>query len=364
MTGNQSLAESTRDFYNSYVSAPRSRRFVLGTGEYARSIANSLGICAFVDDFTSEAQIENIPVIRSADLPPKSLVIVASMLRPKTALSSLKNLDVVALDYFALAAYTKAPVKPVAFWPRFAIDYRENHSKYDALRARLDDAESRELLDSLIRFRLNGDLSAMENCDFNPQGQYFEDFLELNSVGETFIDIGSFDGQTSIEFAKRVKSFDKILAFEPSAANFSAVESALESLRGGPTEVLQMALGAKTSSQRFSSMMGSSSRATEDGESVVNVVTLDSLNLASGSFLKMDIEGAEIEALRGARETIRRLHPRLAVSVYHRFDDLWRVPEVVDEVGLEYRVFLRHYTEGIDETVMYFIPPYIAVGAN
>ena len=60
--------------------------------------------------------------------------------------------------------------------------------------------------------------------------------------------------------------------------------------------------------------------------------------------------------LRGALGTIARLRPRLALSVYHKPDDLWRIPEVVDRAGVDYDLYLRHYTEGIDETVMFFIP--------
>lgn len=330
---------------------------MLGTGEYAQSIAREIDIAAFVDDFTTETDLGGRHrIVRSTDLPAGSLVVVASMLRPKSALASVRQLHVDALDYFAFAAHIDLPVKPVSFWPEFAEDYRANYAKYIGLRERLADKTSRKLLDDLCQFRLNGDLSAMTDYEFDPQGQYFEDFLELKTHGESFIDIGSFDGQTSLEFASRVEEFDQILAFEPSNTNFPRVQRALEDVGGGPVEVLRLALGATASHQRFHADGGSSSRLVAHGNSLVSVVTLDSLELEVGTFIKMDIEGGEVEALRGARTTIQRLYPRLAISVYHRYDDLWRIPEEVAASNRDYKIYLRHYTEGIDETVMFFVP--------
>jgi len=63
-----------------------------------------------------------------------------------------------------------------------------------------------------------------------------------------------------------------------------------------------------------------------------------------------------MQAIVGARQAIIKHHPRLAICVYHRFDDLWRIPERVLSFHDDYQIFLRHYTEGVDETVMFFIP--------
>lgn len=60
------------------------------------------------------------------------------------------------------------------------------------------------------------------------------------------------------------------------------------------------------------------------------------------TFLKMDIEGAEYDALKGAERTIRKLHPKLAVCVYHGYDDLWRLPILIDNYNPDYKFYLRH----------------------
>ncbi len=70
----------------------------------------------------------------------------------------------------------------------------------------------------------------------------------------------------------------------------------------------------------------------------------------------MDIEGAELNAIDGAAATIARAHPRLALSIYHNAGDFWRVPERVLGIRSDYKLYIRHYTESIYETVMFFQP--------
>ena len=76
-------------------------------------------------------------------------------------------------------------------------------------------------------------------------------------------------------------------------------------------------------------------------------------NLPRVDFIKMDIEGAELSALRGAKQTIQRHKPKLAISVYHRLTDFFEVPEFLDSLGCGYRYFLRHYTIHAEETVLF-----------
>ena len=77
---------------------------------------------------------------------------------------------------------------------------------------------------------------------------------------------------------------------------------------------------------------------------------------ASVDFIKMDIEGAESEALEGAKQTIRAFHPKLAISVYHKLDDFWTIPKYIDQLGMGYRFYLRHFTIHREETVLFAGP--------
>jgi FkbM family methyltransferase len=186
--------------------------------------------------------------------------------------------------------------------------------------------------------------------------QYFEDFLELAHDGESFADVGSFDGMTSLEFARRAPGFRHITAFEPSPENAQRVLQNLAALDPERITVHGFGLSDHSGTATFAADAGSSSRVSEDGATVISLRRLDDLDLDPPTFVKIDVEGGEIPAIRGGLATITRYRPRLAISVYHRADDLWRIPEAVDAAGVDYELRLRHYTEGIDETVMFFLP--------
>ncbi|MCM1303087.1 MAG: FkbM family methyltransferase [Lachnospiraceae bacterium] len=69
----------------------------------------------------------------------------------------------------------------------------------------------------------------------------------------------------------------------------------------------------------------------------------------------MDIEGAEMEALTGACKTIQKNRPKLAICIYHKYEDLYRIPMYVKSLVPEYRIYIRHYSDTPSETVMYAI---------
>lgn len=107
----------------------------------------------------------------------------------------------------------------------------------------------------------------------------------------------------------------------------------------------------------FNSNAGSASSVTQDGSAeTISVVTLDSeLSGESISFIKMDLEGWEMNALRGAEATIRNNKPKLAIAVYHAAKDFREIPQYLLSINPEYKIYLRHYTQGWSETVMYFL---------
>ena len=345
-----------RLFCEQYRQASVGRRFVLGRGEYAASIAEVLPIAGFVDDYTTDESFMDVPVVSSQALPSDSLVVVASMLRPTSAMRSLEGTNVTALDYFAFERFCDLGVKPVTFWPQFRTDYEQNRDKYSAVRARLADAESRDVFDNLVRFRLTGDLTAASGFHYDMVNQYFEDFLELQHSGESFVDVGCYDGFTSLEFARRAPDFAHITAFEPAPDNYATVVENLQPLGAHRVTVHQCGLSDASAVLSFSSGNGSSSRLSSDGDTTIRVERLDDMDVRAATFLKMDIEGAEEPALNGSLETITRHRPRLAISVYHKAQDFWRIPELVAASGVDYELRMRHYTEGIDETVMFFLP--------
>lgn len=87
---------------------------------------------------------------------------------------------------------------------------------------------------------------------------------------------------------------------------------------------------------------------------IVKTISIDEmLEGEKCTFIKMDIEGAEMEALQGAQKSISKYYPKLAISIYHKDDDLWKIPYYIKKTWPEYKLYIRHYTYVTTETVLY-----------
>lgn len=329
-------------------------RYVFGCNAWAKSIAEHIDVDGFVDDFTEIASFCGKPVIRSHALPKEAMVVSAVVLgRPKTAQRKIAEQGIQGLDYYAFKKYSGLLLKEVMFLGEFDDEFKANKAKFEWVYARLADTESRRIFTRLINFRLSRNLSYLEGFVDAQDRQYFEPFLNLRPANEVFVDVGCYDGYTSQEFIKRCADYGAVHIFEPEPSNLEKVKSRLGSYKN----IHYHSYGASDKAQvlRFKSG-GSSSSISEDGDLTIHVARIDDLVREPYSFLKMDIEGGEFPALMGASRSIMTHHPRLAISVYHKADDLWRIPELVLSFREDYELYLRHYTEGVTETVMFFIP--------
>ena len=87
----------------------------------------------------------------------------------------------------------------------------------------------------------------------------------------------------------------------------------------------------------------------------ISTVRMDDVIKEPVTFIKMDIEGSEYRALLGARNIIESYKPKLAISIYHKSEDIWQLPQLILEMNSEYKLYLRHYSTAAAETVMYAI---------
>lgn len=354
--GDEAFRQRACELARRFEASPKAGRFILGTGDYAKSVAAHLPIGGFIDDFTSASHVDGSPVVRTTDIPDQAVVLVASMLRPLSASASLDKLGVPWLSYFEYADNASIPLLPVSHWSAFRPEYAEHYGAYRTLLAQLADDESRNTLANIIRFRLSGDLAYMRDFRYDPFNQYFEPFLQLRPTAESFVDVGGFDGATSLRFAEICPRFDEITLMEPDPSNFEAAMALLTEALGERVTGHMCGLSSRAATVPFANGLGSTSAVVAEGETTIHVIRLDDLQLERATFLKMDIEGMEIPALAGARGTILRLRPRLAIAAYHHAPDLRTIPQVIGSFGIEGGYFLRHYTEGIDETILFFVP--------
>jgi FkbM family methyltransferase len=188
--------------------------------------------------------------------------------------------------------------------------------------------------------------------------QYFPDILKLRS-DETFIDCGAYDGDTIRDFLKKTnETFSTIHAFEPDPINFNKLSGFVSSFSFKEKITLyQKAVSAQFESLRFSTTGTASSTINVKGQIEVESVPLDGiLKKYNPTFVKMDIEGGEIDALMGAEKIIQESVPVLAICVYHRQNHLWKIPLLIKSFSEQYRFFLKAHQEDGWDVVCYAIP--------
>jgi FkbM family methyltransferase len=349
------VSPEKRDIFDRLLTGGRKAKYILGRNKYAESVAAAISPTAFVDDYTDEKEFLGRPVIRMDQLPQDCIVVSCVVdAHPLTALERLRRAGVrESIDYFTLARLAPESFQPVAHSAFNRQDILGNQAKYQWLHQRLADQTSRQTFEQVTQFRLTWDLDWMAGFSVDVDRQYFEDFVPLG-VNEVFVDGGGYDGETTKRFASLCPGYRQIYYFEPNPSMLELSQRTLGALRS--ISFIPKGLFSRSSVARFDPSAGSASRISSQGSLEISLVSLDDAVSEAVTFVKLDLEGAECEALEGAREHIRKEHPKLAVSVYHDQRDFWRVPETVLQIYDAYDVYVRHYTEGPLETVMYFIP--------
>ncbi len=216
------------------------------------------------------------------------------------------------------------------------------------------DDESRKVYHDQIALRLTFDSSLLqqpETCN-----QYIPLDLPRPKSPMRLIDGGAFTGDTIKFFLERDFKIEALAAFEPDLVNFRSLKDIAEKKLDLSSEVLLLpcGLGKSTGLRRFSSGEGTGSSLSQDGAEQILVVALDDVapNF-SPTMIKLDIEGAELEALEGASGIIRRYQPSLAICVYHSPEHLWEIPTLIRQLLPNHQLALRYHQLNGFETVAY-----------
>ena len=238
----------------------------------------------------------------------------------------------------------------------------------------LKDSESRRIFSSIIDFRLRHYFSIKTDLIYSNKTQYFDCQIIQPNKNEIFVDGGGYYGDTVKSFINQNKnSYSKIYSFEPDAKNFNKLESIVNKINNKKIVALKLGLYKETGKVSFYQQGNINSRINKDNQSLlisghvlqsgkkdtVNlpVISLDNFfeDKEPPTFIKMDIEGAEIDALLGANKLIKKYKPKLAISVYHKPTDLWKIPLIIHKLNQKYKLYLRHYSHELCETVCYAV---------
>jgi FkbM family methyltransferase len=222
------------------------------------------------------------------------------------------------------------------------------------------DADSEVEYRTQVRWRFLLDYDALRAP--RPTSElYFPGDLIRPRTDEVFVDCGAFTGDTIDAFvAARGGQFDQIIGVEPDPLNCAALRERVGAWSGPERDRVRIAPVAVGSSRgRLSfEMTGTAGSRVGSGLETVEVAPLDEiLGDTRPTYIKFDVEGAEHDALVGGAKTISANMPVLAVCLYHRPEDLWDLPLLVQSIRTDYRLYVRRYSDERWETVLYAVPP-------
>lgn len=263
----------------------------------------------------------------------------------------------------------KLPLNTPAFW--------ENLSEVDKLGNQDDFIETSFMNWKLKRTNLSKFNFPVElyyvplgiNCTF-----VLEQYRYVNSEnktvvsaekGDTVLDLGGCWGDTALYFASLVENEGKVFSYEfiPSNLEIFNKNLSLNPNLSNRIQIVEHPVWSESGKNLYYVDNGPASKvsfdlpdAKADSISTLNVDDLvENYNIDKVDFIKMDIEGAERYALKGAEKTIRKFKPKLAISIYHSLDDFVELPAYIDSLDLGYKFYLGHYTIHLDETVLFAV---------
>lgn len=214
----------------------------------------------------------------------------------------------------------------------------------------LADNLSREVYEKILRFRLIDDSISVPTM--SQDKQYFEYGFYSKRDDDVFVDCGAFNGiSAKMFFQENHNQFDGYYGFEPDPVNYAALRKYVDSLSlemQSKMKIIEQAVYDSDKGMLLYELNGPGSFVADIGKTKIDTVTLDGvLNGGKVTYIKMNIEGSELPALRGAKGIITENHPRLAIAGYHKTWDLWEVPLQILKEDPMYKFYLRSYMNHI-----------------
>lgn len=232
----------------------------------------------------------------------------------------------------------------------------KHHREFEYSYNLLHDHQSRNTFINYLKGVYTGNLDYYEKIAC--EGEYFQKDLVPSALDHVFLDVGAYNGNTIEDFIGFVGSYDKIYAFEP----FSSSSEIIKNKNFINTEIITAAASDYTGKKEFyCNNYGNLTMVTTILEEGANheKITLDTVSIddvlkgKKATFIKMDIEGSELDALHGAEQTIRKYKPFLAICVYHKKEDLITIPSYIYSIVPEYKMYLKLCSKTASDLVLF-----------
>lgn len=240
---------------------------------------------------------------------------------------------------------------------------KRNKNSFEKLYEELADECSKKTLESILNYRLTRDKQYLKNIKSNENSYLDSSILnadQIRAIAENaIIDGGAFDGDTVEMFVQMLGSRNalNIHCYEADFRNYEIIEEKIQNGKWKPHQISvhKTALWDKKGKIGFGGD-GLSGHADFNADIRVSAERIDDYPYEKIGLVKLDIEGAERNALWGAAGTIKKYKPILAICAYHLQDDLLVLSDFIKSLNCGYRLFLRHYMLSSGDTILYGIP--------
>jgi FkbM family methyltransferase len=208
------------------------------------------------------------------------------------------------------------------------------------------------------------------NCSAEVHLQFNNDLIKLDN-SEVLIDGGAYTGDSTLEFIDACSrlglTYHKIICFEPDPHIFNELQKNTAQYRNvvlrplglwsSPTAI--SFAGSNIVAPGMTRILAGNGDRTECLPDAMEIYTAsidEDLHDEYVTLIKLDVEGAEFEALRGAMNTIKKYRPKLIISVYHKRNDLFEIPLFINKMVPDYKFYFRHFSRNFGETMLFAIP--------
>lgn len=204
----------------------------------------------------------------------------------------------------------------------------------------LFEENSKKIFAGCVDFIFGGELEKLKEIT-TPKNEAFENAIRLESK-ENYLDLGAYRGDTVEEFLQYCGGkYESITALEPDRRTYKKLCDYLENIPN--STAYQKAIYREIKTLTFSSNAGRQSAISSKGEEI-EAITVDELFKDKAvTYIKMDVEGAEIDAIEGAKETLKKQKPKLNIALYHRSGDIFEIPLKIAKINPNYKFFIRRH---------------------
>jgi FkbM family methyltransferase len=229
--------------------------------------------------------------------------------------------------------------------------YRRNEASIGRLCESFEDEKSRKSFEAYLNSQISKDRRFLLPYVETPQ--YFTVAPMCLRRDEVFVDCGAYDGDTLKDFIRAVDGkYRQVFAFEPDVSSAAALSTYIKAEGLLNVQIIPKGAYDSKTKLRFSSS-GDNSAFSESGDVVIETDTIDAVTGRYATSIKIDIEGGEMKALRGAEGTIQSCRPNLMVCVYHRPSDIIDIPSYIKSLVPEYRFYFRVHKVALVDAVLY-----------